>query len=141
MKLTKKLLILINLCLFGGLVLFVALSQIAIAQDLKCTFATMMHMYCPGCGGTRAVYALLHFDIVSAIRYNILVPYMLVLYFYYNISAIIFIKRGGDEFWTKKRFIPIYVFVAIMLLNFVLRNILLWGFGIDLIGDILGHRP
>jgi len=39
---------------------------------LPCPFNTFWHIYCPGCGGTRAVYALLDFDFLRAVRCNAL---------------------------------------------------------------------
>lgn len=138
MRLTKKFLIYGNLCLVGIVILFVLLSQLFMAMDFKCAFASSLFMYCPGCGGTRAVYSLLHLDFLSALKYNIIVPLMLVLYIYFNISAIISLKKGDDTLFTKSRLIPIYIFVGAIIVNFIVRNILLWGFGIDLIGDFLG---
>ncbi len=41
---------------------------------LPCPTLTLFHIYCPGCGGTRAVYALFSGDIISALKYNLLVP-------------------------------------------------------------------
>ncbi len=137
MKLTKKLLIWFNACAVFVLILFVIISKILTQMEYKCVFASKMFMYCPGCGGTRAVSSLLHFDILSAMKYNIIVPIMLVLYIYYNIVAIISIKKKEEDFFTNKRLIPIYVFIGVIVLNFILRNVLLWGFGIDIIGDFL----
>ena len=36
----------------------------------KCIFHEMTHLYCPGCGVTRAYYSLLHGDFAMAFRYN-----------------------------------------------------------------------
>lgn len=35
-----------------------------------CPFNTFWHIYCPGCGGTRAVYALLELDFLRALQCN-----------------------------------------------------------------------
>lgn len=35
-----------------------------------CLFQNLFGMQCPGCGMTRAISAMLHGDILSAIRYN-----------------------------------------------------------------------
>ena len=37
---------------------------------VKCTFAELFHIPCPGCGMTRSVLALLHFDFRGVFRYN-----------------------------------------------------------------------
>ena len=38
----------------------------------RCPFYLATHWLCPGCGSTRALHALLHLDIQSALHYNAL---------------------------------------------------------------------
>lgn len=42
-----------------------------VSQLPTCIFYTTFHQYCPSCGNTRSVTALLHGDIFQSIRYNI----------------------------------------------------------------------
>ena len=43
------------------------------AQRLpKCLFHEWTGLYCPGCGGTRALYALLHGDLKTSLHDNLL---------------------------------------------------------------------
>lgn len=42
-----------------------------------CPFRAMTGLRCPGCGGTRAMYSLLHGDLAGTVRMN---PLILVLY-------------------------------------------------------------
>jgi hypothetical protein len=39
----------------------------------RCPFFALTHLLCPGCGGTRALYQLLHLHLGEALRYNALV--------------------------------------------------------------------
>ena len=58
---------------------------------LPCPFNTFMHIYCPGCGGTRCFYSLLRGDIVHALKYNALVLGALLLaagYWLENVFAL-----------------------------------------------------
>ncbi|HLW54940.1 MAG TPA: DUF2752 domain-containing protein [Candidatus Angelobacter sp.] len=39
----------------------------------RCPFYAATHLLCPGCGGTRALYELLHMNLRGALHYNALV--------------------------------------------------------------------
>jgi hypothetical protein len=39
-----------------------------------CPWRTLLGLQCPGCGGTRAIAALLHGDVIEAFRHNALAP-------------------------------------------------------------------
>ncbi|MBQ7412273.1 MAG: DUF2752 domain-containing protein, partial [Clostridia bacterium] len=83
MKINKKRLIIINIALISILGLFVAVSLLLDSLDVRCALASNAYMYCPGCGGTRAVWSMLRLDFLSALRYNIVVPMICILYIYY----------------------------------------------------------
>ncbi len=101
-----------------------------------CVVLNRLHIYCVGCGGTRAVLSLLRFDILGAVRYNITAPIAVVVYIYYDIRAFVAIKKGDDGYFKKQKYIWIYITLGVMLANAILKNVLLFN-GIDLIGDIL----
>ena len=44
-----------------------------------CPSLTLLHIYCPGGGSTRAVAALLHGDLLLALRQNSVIPVMLLM--------------------------------------------------------------
>ena len=101
-----------------------------------CVILNRLHIYCVGCGGTRAVISLLHLDLVGAIRYNITAPMTVAVYLYYNIRAFIAIKKDDREYFKKQKYVLIYVVLVVMILNAVLKNVLLHN-GIDVIGYII----
>ena len=101
-----------------------------------CVILNKLHIYCVGCGGTRAVISLLHFDLVGALRYNVTAPLAVAVYLYYNVRAFIAIKKDDKAYFKKQKYWLVYVVLAVMILNAVLKNVLLYS-GIDIIGDII----
>ena len=41
-----------------------------------CNFYLVFRRYCPACGGTRSLTALMQGDILSSLRYNLVVPFL-----------------------------------------------------------------
>lgn len=137
MERIKRILIIENVLVALGVIVFIVASQIAMDMDMKCTMLKNLHIYCPGCGGTRSLYSLLTFKFLDSIRYNISLPFGVFTYIYYNVRAIVALVKNQENYFKREKYVLIYVFIAILLLNFVVRNVLLIGFGIDFIGDIL----
>lgn len=78
----------------------------------KCMFHQLTGLYCPGCGATRALSALLHGDIRSSLHNNLLLFPLLAL------IVVLIVKPGI----SLKRPVAI-VIVAVVLLFTILRNI------------------
>jgi len=71
----------LNLCLAGCLAAVMAIGLAATVYFFNpsahhfypvCQFHRLTGLNCPGCGGTRALYALLHGDVPTALRDNAL---------------------------------------------------------------------
>ena len=100
----------------------------------RCSFAEATHLYCPGCGFTRAVRALLSFDILASLVAH---PFAIVGIFvilYYEL-AFFFAARGSG----RVRALPAIGFAFGLLFFFLLRNLLLIFFSIDFLGDFSGE--
>ena len=78
----------------------------------KCMFYHVTGLYCPGCGATRALSAMLHGDLRSSMHNNLLLFPLLAL------IAVLIVK---PEISLKR---PVAVaIVAVVLLFTILRNI------------------
>lgn len=101
-----------------------------------CSFKTVTGMYCPGCGGTRAVWCFITGHWIKSFLYHPFVPYCGILY-------IIFMVKGTLAVATKERirymkFRNGYIFsgIAIILFQFVIKNALLLIYGTDVLAYV-----
>ena len=107
-----------------------------IATD--CVFKKVFHMYCPGCGGTRAWKALIRLNILQSLYDNPVVILLILT------EIAVAITRGIDKRRKKcslyKVRIAVYVvFLVLWFLFFLIRNYLLMKCGIDMLGDFKTH--
>lgn len=97
--------------------------------QLPCIMSTVMGLYCPGCGGTRAAAALLRGQIFLSIWYHPLIPYSAV------IMGGFMVTQGLHRLGVKRikgwKFHNWYLYVAVIILvvNFLIKNMLrlVWG--------------
>lgn len=94
--------------------------------SIKCPIYEFTHLYCPGCGITRCLFALIQLDFYKAFKYNQLVFILLPISFiYYIIYSYYYIK------YNKRITIPKYISITILiivLLFGILRNINYFSF-------------
>lgn len=96
---------------------------------VPCFFSNVLGFYCPGCGGTRAIYALMRGEFLKAVWYHPLVPYGAV------ISGGFLLTQGLHRFGIKCikpwKYHDWYLYGAIIVLvcNFLIKNLLrlVWG--------------
>lgn len=90
----------------------------------SCIWDQLFHIYCPGCGGTRAIEALFKGKILRSIWLHPLVPYSALLYALFMGSNII--SRFSGRRIAGLRFHNWYLYAAliIIIVNWLLKNIL-----------------
>ncbi len=107
-------------------------------QGCPCLFRSLTGLYCPGCGGTRAVRYLLQGEIGRSLWYHPLVGYM----------AVVIVLESGAwavRTWGKRkrragtvRFLghyeaEVYVGIGIGAVNWAVKNLALFWWGAELI--------
>lgn len=121
MKRIQKILL---LCLVVFLFLFIYLSFYGFLP-YECPFQKFLHISCPGCGLTRSFVAILHFDLFSSLRYNLLgIPLFLLCLLL--ICALLI-----DIIFKKDFFLKIFHFLEkrslwlliIVIINMIINNI------------------
>ncbi len=100
-----------------------------------CVLHNRLFLYCPVCGGTRAVEALLRLDLLGALRMNAFVTLGIL-------TAVAIDTWAWVRFFQKKRpwfcISPwFWVVMAVSLVGYtVLRNLLMVVWGVDPTGDL-----
>ncbi len=90
----------------------------------QCPIFRYLHVYCPGCGATRALAALLHLRIAEALHYNALVVLLVPVLLAYFAAA--YWKARLDEVFIWPN-VPATGFTALLVMSAafgVLRNFL-----------------
>ena len=106
---------------------FIAMNNPHVPGALgACPLLSTFGFYCPGCGGTRAVYDLSHGDVVGAMSMNPLftlsVPLLAILW----LRWLAFSRGRPTKSWNVPEWVyP--VFAIVTLLFFVLRNVPLFA--------------
>ena len=111
-----------------GIVFFVFLSP---KIQTGCIFRAFTGLYCPGCGGTRAVEELFHGHFLKALWYHPFVVYCTGLYAAYMLSHTIAKFYPGIH-GIRFHAWYLYAALALLLINCVTKNYLLFCYGIEL---------
>lgn len=107
-----------------------------IMRYIPCFFKEVTHLYCPACGGTRAVLALLHFDIKRAVSCNPTVVYVFVMVLW-CITGFILKKLFHKEVKIFQPGLWMLIMGIVLFLGFaILRNIAVYRCGYDYLGDL-----
>lgn len=100
----------------------IVVSMYYLNIPIPCLFHKITNLYCPGCGATRMVDALFHFDVFKAISYNAYVFGLIILLITYLVICLI--KRRLCSINNNL----IYILIIIGIVFAILRNIKIFIF-------------
>lgn len=109
--------------------LFFRKVLVPLLPDMPCIFLQVAGIYCPGCGGTRAIDALLKGQFLLSLWYHPLVLYTVVIFGGFMLTNtmhrlhIPWVKGWKYHSWH------FYGALVVLGANWVIKNILLLGFG------------
>ena len=98
----------------------------------RCWVWEHWHVYCPGCGGTRALIALARGQIREALRCHLPVVAALALAAAYLLTQTVWRLRGKRGWALHYHRSWPALLVGLFLVNCLVRNVLWLGFGIPL---------
>lgn len=106
-------------------VVYFALDPSASGVFPRCVFLSMTGYKCPGCGSQRAIHAMLHGDVIGALRYNAFlltaIPWIALCLFAESQRV-----RNPRLYARLNAPLLIWLFLAMVLLWWLLRNIFNW---------------
>lgn len=126
--------ILASILVLGSLV-YLILQKIDLLPDSVCVMHDVLHLYCPGCGGTRATFAFLQGRFLYSLYCNpaVLLGAMLILH--YEVGVILtLVKKNGKRYYCSNVSLVILYLVVILLFTIV-RNYLLLAGEYDMLQD------
>lgn len=98
----------------------------------SCMLYRVFGIYCPGCGGTRAIAALLRGEILRSLWYHPLVLYVAVIYAGFMLTHTLKrLKVPGIKGWKFHNWY-LYGMVVVTAVNWIGKNILLHFFDVAL---------
>lgn len=100
-----------------------------------CAIHALTGYYCPGCGGSRAVLALIHGHPVRSAFYHPFVPYAAVVGGWFMISqSVERLSKGRVRIGLHYRNVYLFIALALIFLNLIVKNAVLYVTGIALMG-------
>lgn len=112
------------IAVLGGLLFLYHSFNPASHFFLPCPLYYMTDLYCAGCGSQRALHHLMHFDVITAFRYNPLLVLTLPLLIYaLGVQYINFVTGSKHRVKLFYSNIFIIVYFGVAILYSVLRNI------------------
>ena len=102
-----------------------------------CLFHLATGYYCPGCGGTRAITALLHGQILNSFLYHPVVLYAAGLFLrIFVVSGLETVRSGHFSCSQKLKKYDIFWILFLTIAQFLLINALKAFWGLDLLEQI-----
>lgn len=99
-----------------------------------CAFNEVTHLYCPGCGGTRSLFALFRGDIIHSFFYHPFNLYAFIICGWFMVSQTVQ-RVSRNRLKIGMHFRPIYLWLAlvIILVNWIVKNLFILIGGIYLL--------
>ena len=112
---------------FPVCIILIILSYLTMSQFLslpECIVFKNIHIYCPGCGATRALYYLVHLKFQKSFLFHPFVIYTFFIYITFMLCC--FYRRHLTKKYYKKIHIERYIIfgVILILVQWIIKNYL-----------------
>ena len=113
------------------------LQQLKVLPSFPCGLRQLLGIYCPGCGGTRAMIALFHGHFLRSLVCNPAIILGGLLILYYEMGVILtLVKKNGKRYFYHRKW-PLYSYLVMVAVFAIIRDILLVGFEFDMLETLI----
>ena len=106
----------------AGVVIYSTFDPSASRWFPRCPFLMLTGLKCPGCGTQRAIHALLHGDVLSALHFNALLPVSIPLLLLYGYAELV--RTRKPRFYNRVNSVTAILAVLIVVIVWwIVRNI------------------
>ena len=116
-----------RLAVAAGLILAAGLGYAAwvqaTGQGVPCPFHALTGLYCPGCGITRCLSALLQGNWQAALRSNAAIVALAPFFVWLGLAAARSYLTGGSVRLTKRQNAAVYAAIAVLVAFGIVRNL------------------
>ena len=113
------------------------LQKWGVMPSMPCPLHELFHLYCPGCGGTRAIFAFLQGKFWESLCLNPAIILGILLILHYEIGVILtLVKKNGKRYYCNSM-IPAILYLIIVIIFAIVRNYLLIECGVDMLQDFI----
>ena len=106
----------------AGVVIYSTFDPTASRWFPRCPFLMLTGLKCPGCGTQRAIHALLHGDVLSALHFNALLPVSIPLLLLYGYAELV--RTRKPRFYNRVNSVTAILAVLIVVIVWwIVRNI------------------
>ena len=113
--------------------LFYIFEKFLTSGGINCAVFALLHVYCPGCGGTRSFNHLVHLRIFKSFLCNPFVTYTYIDYLVFMVNTILVKTTKKLGFTGFPVTMTIYAGIAVLFGQWIIRNILYLVFHITCI--------
>ena len=125
-KVLKNRIIKVTLFILLGVLYLLVVN--ALGYGIPCVFHLVTGLFCPGCGVTRMLVAMIHLDFKEAFWSNQALFVLQPVIYYFVLKQIYFSITQGKASYSKLERFFIYFSIVLLLLYAIYRNIFLFCF-------------
>lgn len=114
----------VALCIIVASVLLYCCTGISVLNiKYPCIFNKLTDLPCPGCGGTRAMRAILRGDILLGLYYYPPLPFALIVYVVFMLRCFCYKYFGTSKSKDGAVIKYVYIFVVLMIIQWIAKII------------------